>query len=121
MPRSKQYNVVITETALRMIDEKYRYVASFLFEPETAKRWLVRMSGFLRKNLSSFPYKYPVYRKEQYGDVYHIVCFHNDVIIYDVDDDSNSVYVDLVTTKGRNLERLIELCMDVKDVGSYND
>ncbi len=121
MPRSKRYSVVITETALRMMDEKYRYVANFLFEPETAKRWLIRMSSFLKKELSLFPRKYPVHRKEWYGDVYHIVCFHNDVIIYDVDDESHSVHVDLVTTKGRNLERLAELFMDGKDVSGYSD
>jgi len=98
-----------------MLEEKMQYIAEQLFEPLVAQNWLARLFEFFELQLTTFPKKFPEYKESKY----RIVVYRNDVIIYEVDEKKAIVYVDLVCTKGRDLDHLLELHFDVPDSFKY--
>lgn len=109
MSQSKRYDIVVTKTALTQIEEKFDYIAKILFEPASANKWILRLIEFLRKNLSFFPKKYPLFYEKKYKEKYRVVRFRNDIVIYSIDNDKNVVYIKMICTNGKNLSHLLEL------------
>lgn len=100
----KTYRIFYTESAIRDMEEKADYISFNLHEPGLAETWYLRLKTEISKDLTRFPYKYPLYHIEKWSDRgIRQFTFRNDVILYSVNETQQLVYIRAVYTKGRNL------------------
>lgn len=101
---SDKYQIIYTQSALSDMEEKADYIALSLYEPELARMWYTQLRTDIEKNLSYFPQKYPFYSVKKWADKGIRQCsFHNNVILYSIEEASKIVYIKAVCTKGQNL------------------
>ena len=106
MDEIQLYNIIYTKSATQDILEKADYIASELHENELALKWYHRFRQQLQKNLSSFPFMYPAYDREPWKTKgYRLLTTANDVVLYTVDENSATVYIHAVCTRGRDLSK----------------
>ena len=99
-----QYQIIYTQSALLDIEEKADYIALSLYEPALAKTRYAQLQADIEKNLSHFPHKYPFHPSKKWTDKGIRQCsFHNNIILYSIDEASKIVYIRSVSTKGRNI------------------
>lgn len=100
----QHYQIIYTESAVADIGEKADYITFHFQEPALAEQWYLRLREEINGNLTTFPFKFPVYDMEPWN-IKGIRFFtaRNDVILYSVDTDSSTVYVWAVCTQGRDL------------------
>ena len=109
MDEIQRYKIIYTETAIRDMEEKADYIAFQLQEPILAERWYLRLRADIQQNLSSFPFKYPAYPVEPWSARgIRMFSTSSDVILYSVDDVSQTVYIRGVCTRGRDLTAHLE-------------
>jgi len=100
----KMYRIVYTESAVRDMEEKVDYISLNLRDPGLAETWYLRLRAEVLKDLTQFPYKYPLYHIERWGAKgVRQFTFRNDVILYSVNEGEQIVYIWAVCTKGRDL------------------
>lgn len=100
----KQYRIIYTESAIRDMEEKASYISLNLRDPGLAEIWYSRLKTEILKDLTQFPYKYPLYHAQKWSAKgVRLFIFRNDVILYSVDETEQVVYIRTVCTKGRNL------------------
>lgn len=100
----QHYQIIYTESAVTDIEEKADYISFQLQEPSIAEQWYLRLREEILANLATFPNKFPVYDVEPWKEKgIRFFTARNDVILYSVDVESNTVYVWAVCTKGRDL------------------
>lgn len=106
---SESYRIVYTESAVCGLEEKADYIALDLRDPALAEVWYLRLRTEILEDLARFPKKYPLYPVEKWSKkgVRQFV-FRNDVVLYSVDDETRTVYVQAVCTKGRDLSAQLE-------------
>lgn len=104
MDEIRHYDIIYTESATQDMIEKADYIATELQENSLAFRWYRRLRENLQNNLSTFPYKYPVYDIEPWKTKgYRILTTSGDVVIYTVDEELAAVYIHMVCTRGRDI------------------
>lgn len=104
MEQIPRYEVVYTENAIQDIEEKANYITNQFHDPGLAERWYLNLRASIQEQLTIFPYKFQQYNVEpwdQRGIRQYIT--HNDVVLYNVDDEMRRVYIWVVCTKGRDL------------------
>lgn len=108
---NKNYKIIYTESAIRDMEEKADYIALDLCSSSLAETWYLRLRSGILKNLTQFPYKYPLYDIERWGikGVRQFV-FRNDVILYSTDEEKRTVYILAVCTRGRDLTAHLDEC-----------
>lgn len=107
----KTYQVVYAESAVRDMEEKVDYIAFNLRDPELAETWYMRLRKEILEDLTKFPYKYPLYHIEKWrAKGVRQFTFRNDVILYSVNDEKQTVYIWAVCTKGRDISAHLEEC-----------
>lgn len=100
----KVYRIFYTESAIRDMEEKTDYISLSLHEPGLAETWYLRLKTEILKDLTRFPYKYPLYHIKKWSDKgIRQFIFRNDVILYSVNEAEQRVYIRAVCTKGRDL------------------
>ena len=113
----KKYRIVYTESSIRDMEEKVDYISLNLHDPGLAETWYLRLRAEILKDLTLFPYKYPLYRIQKWSakgirqftfrnDV--ILYSVNDVILYSVNEKEQTVYIWAICTKGRDLTAHLE-------------
>ena len=103
-----QYKILYTETAIQDMEEKADYIACQFRDQGLALAWYVRLRDAIGENLATLPYKYPLYRQEPWTSKgIRLFTFRNDVILYSVNEQTASVYIRAVCTKGRELSALL--------------
>lgn len=113
MQGERLYRITYTWSAVKDMGDKVDY---FIFEyndSELAEIWYKRLRDFLQVNLSSFPYKYPVFEKVHIVEpIIRYLTFRNDIIFYYVDENNLRVVVLAVCTKGQELEKHINKVLE---------
>ncbi len=100
----KLYRIVYTESAVQDMEEKADYISFNLHDPGLAETWYLRLRTEVLKDLTQFPCKYPLYPIQKWSAKgVRQFTFRNDVILYSVDEDKQTVYIWAVCTKGRDL------------------
>lgn len=100
----KRYRIVYTESAVRDMEEKADYISLNLCDPALAETWYLRLRTEILKDLTQFPYKYPLYPISKWSAKgIRQFTFRNDVILYSVNEQEQIVYIWAVCTKGRDL------------------
>lgn len=101
---NKMYRIVYTESAVRDMEEKADYISLNLRDPGLAETWYLRLRTEVLKDLTQFPYKYPLYHMSKWSakGVWQFT-FCNYVILYSVNEDEKIVYIRAVCTKGQDL------------------
>ena len=104
MEQILQYRVVYAESAIRDIEEKSDYIVTQFRNPELAERWYLSLRSSIQEQLTTFPHKFHPYNVEPWGQrgIRQYIT-RNDVVLYSVDDESRTVYIRAVCTKGRDL------------------
>lgn len=105
----KKYQIVYTESAIRDLEEKVDYISLNLHAPGLAETWYLRLRAEILKDLTQFPYKYPLYhiRKWSVKGIRQFT-FRNDVALYSVNEKEQIVYIWAICTKGRDLTAHME-------------
>lgn len=101
----KKYRIIYTESAVRDMEEKADYISLNLRDPALAETWYFRLRAAIQEDLTRFPYKYPLYRSQAWREVRQFI-FRNDVVLYSVREEEQTVYIRVVCTKGRDLTAL---------------
>lgn len=100
----RRYKIFYTQTASDDIEMKADYIAFQLQDPSLSETWYLRLRDLIQENLSVFPLKYPLYDAEPWrGQGVRLFTARNDVILYSVDNDTATVYIRGVCTRGRDL------------------
>ena len=104
METPRQYKVSYTETAIQDLEEKADYISCQFQDPALALTWYTRLRDAIQQDLRTMPGKYPLYSLEPWHSKgIRLFAFHNDVILYSVDEEHSCVYIRAVCTKGRDL------------------
>lgn len=98
----KVYRIIYTESAVRDMEEKADYICFNLRDPHLAETWYFRLRTEILSDLAHFPLKYPLYSLQKWRGIRQFI-FRNDVILYSVNEEEQSVYIRAVCTKGRDL------------------
>lgn len=108
---NKMYQVIYAESAVRDMKEKAIYISFNLHDPRLAETWYSRLRAEVLKALTQFPYKYPLYPIQD-GNAEGIrqLTFRNDVILYSVNEEEQTVYIWAVCTKGQDLTAHLSKC-----------
>ena len=110
MPGEKLYRITYTRSAVIDIGDKIDYLIFQYNDSELAEIWYRRLVDFLKCNLNSFPYKYPVYDRTKYNKhTVRYLTYRNDIVFFYVDEVASTVYIIAVCTKGRDTEKHIRL------------
>ena len=108
---TKKYRIIYTEYAIRDMEEKVDYISLSLHDPGLAEKWYLRLRTELLKDLTQFPYKYPLYHVQKWSAKgIRQFTFRNDVTLYSVNEKEQIVYIWAVCTKGRDLTAHLEEC-----------
>lgn len=103
------YEILYTEAAIQDMEEKTDYIACQFRDSDLALTWYFRLRDAIQANLTTMPYKYPLYPAEPWTQKgVRLFLFRNDVILYSVDEDCTCVYIRAVCTKGMNLSAHLE-------------
>ena len=109
MEQIPQYKIIYTETAVLDIEEKADYIEIQLREPGLALSWYLRLKETIQQNLTTFPFKYPLYDVEPWREQgVRLFVSKNDVILYHVEEEQHLVYIRGVCTRGRDLSAYLE-------------
>lgn len=109
METIRQYKIAYTETAIRDIEEKVEYISVVLQEPAVAETWYLRLRNTIQENLDTFPLKFPLYNRSPWNQRgVRLMTTRNDVVLYSVDLDRETVFIRAVCTKGRDLSAHLE-------------
>ena len=91
------------------MEEKVDYISLNLRDPGLAETWYLRLRAEILKDLTQFPYKYPLYGISKWSAKgIRQFTFRNDVILYSVSEKEQTVYIWAVCTKGRDLTAHLE-------------
>lgn len=106
---NKKYQIIYTESAIQDMEEKADYISFNLHDPDLAETWYLRLRTEILRNLTQFPYKYPLYHIQKWRDKgIRQFTFRNDVILYSINEEEQIVYIRVVCTKGRDLAAHLE-------------
>lgn len=109
MEQIPQYKIIYTETSVLDIEEKADYIEIQLREPGLALSWYLRLKETIQQNLTTFPFKYPLYDVEPWREQgVRLFVSKNDVILYHVEEEQHLVYIRGVCTRGRDLSAHLE-------------
>ena len=109
MEQIPQYKIIYTETAVLDIEEKADYIEIQLREPGLALSWYLRLKETIQQNLTTFPFKYPLYDVEPWREQgLRLFVSKNDVTLYHVEEEQHLVYIRGVCTRGRDLSAHLE-------------
>ena len=109
MEQIQRYKIAYTETAILDMEEKADYIAIQLRDPVLAERWYMRLREAIQQDLTTFPLKYPLYGVEPWNTRgVRLFITRSDVILYHVDEESHTVYIRGVCTRGRDLSAHLE-------------
>lgn len=94
---------------LHCMEEKVDYISLSLHDPGLAEKWYLRLRTEILKDLTRFPYKYPLYHVQKWSAKgIRQFTFRNDVTLYSVNEKEQIVYIWAVCTKGRDLTAHLE-------------
>lgn len=100
----KIYRIIYTESAVRDMEEKAGYIFLNFRDSALAERWYLRLRAEIMKDLTRFPYKYPLYHIPKWSTKgIRQFAFRNDVILYSVNEEEQIVYVRAICTRGQDL------------------
>lgn len=101
---NKKYLIIYTESAIRDIEEKADYISLNLCDPGLAEIWYLRLRAEILKDLTQFPYKYPLCHIQKWSAKgVRQFTFRNDVILHSINEKEQKVYIWAVCTKGKDL------------------
>ena len=98
------YQIFYTESAVRDIEEKFDYIAQQLRDPGLAQGWYLRLRATIQDALTTFPCKYACYDAAPWKEKgIRLFLLRNDVVLYSVDEATQTVSIHSVCTHGRDL------------------
>ncbi len=105
----KKYRILYTESAIRNLEEKADYISFNLHDSGLAEAWYLRLRAEILKELTQFPYKYPLCHIQMWSDKgVRQFTFRNDMILYSVNEPEQIVTIWMICTKGRDLAAQLE-------------
>lgn len=109
MDEIRRYKILYAQTAVKDLEDKADYIAFQLHDPALAQRWYLRLRELIQDGLTTFPLKYPLYDVEPWKERgIRLFLTRNDVVLYSVDLEEQTVYIRGVCTKGRDLSAHLE-------------
>jgi len=104
MDEIREYRIIYTDAATQDILEKVDYILYQLQDPINADGWYQSLKSAVREGLSTFPCKFQLYRVEPWvSKGYRQMVTDTDVVIYTIDEETVTVTIHLVATRGRDL------------------
>lgn len=104
MDEITQYTIQYTSSAAQDVLDKADYIAYALKSPETARTWYQDLRQEIQRDLSTFPYKHPVYPVKPWKDKgVRLMVTGKDMILYTIDGAEKAVMIHMVCTRGKNL------------------
>lgn len=90
----KKYDIIVTETCQKEIEQIYDYISNNLYAEKAAKRLMGKVEKSI-KNLKYFPYIHSMI-KSKYKNVkenYRRIIVNNYVILYLIAEEEKSIYI----------------------------
>ena len=104
MAAIRRLDIAYTETAIQDIEEKAAYISHQLRDASAAETWYFRLRRTIQEDLSTFPYKFPLYDRAPWNKRgIRFMTTRSDVVLYSVDERAGVVYIRGVCTRGRDL------------------
>ena len=98
-----KYNVKITPRAIRELDNIYEYIANEKLAPENAKGQVDRIKKAVL-SLDTFPQSHQERNEGRYaGKGYRQLLIDNYIVIFRIEETSETVYLITIQYQGRNL------------------
>lgn len=103
-----KYEILITKPAENDLREISRYIADELMEPDTARRFLKRLSEKIM-SLETMPNRYAVVNDEYLKfKGYRLICADRHLIFYRTDDELKRVYITRVLNERREWSDILK-------------
>ena len=104
MDEIKRYNIRYSESAEEDIITKAEYIEKVFHDSRLAFTWYSQLRNQLAKDLSFLPYKFQLYPASDWAEKgIREYVFHNDIVLYSIDEPSAAVVIHAVFTKGKNI------------------
>ena len=103
MDELKQYKITYTEAAEEDIFSKAEYIEKAYHDSRLAYKWYMRLRTQIQKELSFLPYKYQLYPAGTWAEKgVREFILRNDIVLYSVEEQSTTVMIHAVFTRGKN-------------------
>ena len=100
----KHYRIIYTEAAEEDIFSKAEYIEKAYHDSRLAYKWYVRLRTQIQKDLSFLPYKYQPYPAGTWAEKgVREFILRNDIVLYSVEEQSATVMIHAVFTRGKNI------------------
>jgi plasmid stabilization system protein ParE len=100
----KQYKITYTEAAEEDIFSKAEYIEKAYHDSDLAYKWYIRLRAQIQKDLSFLPYKYQPYPAGAWAEKgVREFILRNDIVLYSVDEQTATVLIHAVFTRGKNI------------------
>ena len=104
MDEIKKYHIFYTLTAEEDIIAKAEYIKKAYRDAHLAYIWYTRLRTQIEKDLSFFPYKYQLYSAGKWMERgIREYILRNDIVLYSIDEQSSSVMIHALFTRGKNI------------------
>jgi nicotinamide mononucleotide adenylyltransferase len=100
----KSYRILYTYTAKDDIMSKAEYIENKFHDSNLAYSWYQNLKAAIESDLSFLPCKYQLYDHSPWKEQnIRELILQNDIVLYSVDEESASVIIHAVFTRGKNL------------------
>ena len=104
MSKSKHFTILYTRSAEEDILAKAEYIEKVFHDSRLAYTWYQRLKNEIQKELTFLPKKYQIYDHSPWKEMeIREFIFHNDIVMYSVNEENDTVTIHAVFTAGKDL------------------